>query len=278
LFDGALGTPSSGTLTNATGLPISTGVSGLGTGVATFLATPSSANLKSALTDETGSGGSAVFATGPTITGLNLAAGSTSVAPINLASGTNLTSATAGAIEYDGTCFYGTPATSNRGVIGVEHFIILTSTNTLTNNTSAQPIFDGGGGPANGAITLPVGTYLFEGFYNLSGLNGGSKNIAFGFAGTATVGSILYRWQTNDTSAFDYANVVATTSATNTISGSLSAMPFCLNGVIRITGAGTVIPQITQVTLSAAASVLVNSYISFKAIGSDTVASLGNVS
>src|SRR6185312_5273078 len=39
-----LGTPSAATLTNATGLPIATGVSGLGTGVATFLATPSSAN------------------------------------------------------------------------------------------------------------------------------------------------------------------------------------------------------------------------------------------
>lgn len=35
---GALGTPSSGTLTSATGLPISTGVSGLGTGIATALA------------------------------------------------------------------------------------------------------------------------------------------------------------------------------------------------------------------------------------------------
>lgn len=35
---GALGTPASGTLTNCTGLPISTGVSGLGTGVATALA------------------------------------------------------------------------------------------------------------------------------------------------------------------------------------------------------------------------------------------------
>lgn len=62
-----LGTPSAATLTNATGLPISSGVSGLGTGVATFLGTPSSANLASAITDETGSG-VAVFGTTPTFT------------------------------------------------------------------------------------------------------------------------------------------------------------------------------------------------------------------
>jgi len=62
-----LGTPSAATLTNATGLPVSTGISGLGTGVATFLATPSSTNLASAVTDETGSG-VLVFATSPTLT------------------------------------------------------------------------------------------------------------------------------------------------------------------------------------------------------------------
>ncbi|MFM2134417.1 MAG: hypothetical protein RL156_1698 [Bacteroidota bacterium] len=70
---GALGTPSSGTLTSCTGLPISTGVSGLGTGIDTFLATPSSANLAAAVTDETGSG-SLVFANTPSLTTPNIGA------------------------------------------------------------------------------------------------------------------------------------------------------------------------------------------------------------
>jgi hypothetical protein len=55
-----LGTPTSVTLTNATGLPISTGVSGLGTGVATFLATPTYTNLSTAVTGDTVVGAAAI--------------------------------------------------------------------------------------------------------------------------------------------------------------------------------------------------------------------------
>jgi len=56
----------SGATNTLTNVPISTAISGLGSGVATFLATPSSANLRGALTDETGTG-AAVFATAPTL-------------------------------------------------------------------------------------------------------------------------------------------------------------------------------------------------------------------
>lgn len=47
------------------------GITGLGSGVATWLATPSSSNLATAITDETGSG-ALVFATSPTLTALTL--------------------------------------------------------------------------------------------------------------------------------------------------------------------------------------------------------------
>jgi hypothetical protein len=89
-----LGTPTSGTLTNCTGLPIGTGISGLASNVAAFLATPSSANLAAALTDETGTG-AAVFANTPTLVTPNIGA----------ATGTSL--AVTGAVTSSGTAGVG---------------------------------------------------------------------------------------------------------------------------------------------------------------------------
>ena len=61
-----LGVVGQADLINATGLPIASGVSGLGAGIATFLGTPSSANLRTAVTDETGTG-ALVFANAPVL-------------------------------------------------------------------------------------------------------------------------------------------------------------------------------------------------------------------
>jgi hypothetical protein len=120
-----LGTPTSATLTNATGLPISTGVSGLGAGVATFLATPSSANLAAAVTDETGTG-NLVFTNSPTL--VTPALGTPSAAVLTNATGLPLTTGVTGLLPVAN----GGTGTATPSLVGTATLVV---TGTWPNQT-----------------------------------------------------------------------------------------------------------------------------------------------
>ena len=137
---------------NTTVTPAVGSITGLGTGVATWLATPSSANLAAAVTDETGSG-ALVFATSPTlvtpalgtpasgtmtnVTGLPLTTGVTGTLPI-ANGGTNATTTpTSGAVAYGTGTAYGFSAAG----------------------TSGQFLISGGTGSPTWTDTIPGGTY-----------------------------------------------------------------------------------------------------------------------
>ena len=111
-----LGTPSSATLTNATGLPIATGISGLGTGIASFLATPTSSNLNTAVSDRTGTG-ALVFANTPTLVSpvIGAATGTSLTLTGGISAGTStLTTLSAGAATFSSNVTIPTGAGVNK--------------------------------------------------------------------------------------------------------------------------------------------------------------------
>lgn len=135
---------------------IGSDVSGLGTGVATWLATPSSANLAAAVTDETGSG-ALVFGTSPQISAIEL----------GHASDTTLARASAGVLSVEGitltrTIASGTAALGTSAIASGACATVVTSagtgiltTDVLTASFNGDPTAVTGYAPsANGMLTI----------------------------------------------------------------------------------------------------------------------------
>jgi hypothetical protein len=208
---------------------------------------------------------------------LSLVAGTATVAPLNLTAGTNLTSATTGAIEYDGTNFYTTPLSLQRGVQLSEQYAVLSANYTLTSQTGAQKLFNV---ITNGAITLQPGAYEFECNFALTGLSATSGTFGFAFAGTATytqgwtataaVQATSLATATNQQISFNSAaNTALATAGTGTFGSS------SISGILRVTVAGTIIPSVS-LSVASAAIVQTNSFFRIRSIGAAAVTSQGN--
>jgi len=285
------------TLTQGTGITITNGAGSISianAGVTTFSAgttglTPSTAtsgaitlagtlavaNGGTGSTTSTGTAASGVvLKTSPTITNLSLAAGTTSAAPLVMTSGTNLTTATAGAYEFDGTAFYLTAQASSRQAVSAAQWIVSNSTYTLTSTTSAQQLFNAS---SAGSVTLALGTYEFDCDFALSSMSATSGSFGFALGGTAVTTQQWTATANKSALATAAAPQVTYNTAANTAiaTASTATTGFAhIRGLVRVTTAGTLIPQVS-LGVAAAAVVGANAWCRIAAIGSQTVTTIG---
>lgn len=195
------------------------------------------------------------------LTPIILPAGTSSNAPLNLQSGTNLTNATAGALEYDGKVIYSTPAA--RGVSPSMMFYRLESGYLGANSTAAQSLFNVG-------ITLNSQTvYAFDEFFIIRKTTGsGLHTVYILFGGTATLNNFAYsafgsRWESNNANdntitgpnpaVAAYGTATSALAITGSSAASTRTISYRVQGTISVNAGGTFVPQYQNSTAPGAA-------------------------
>ena len=189
-----------------------------------------------------------------------------------------LGSVTTGTIEFENPAFFMTGATSQRGAVLVDQYMILTAPYTLTSQTAAQKLFNVS---TNGQVTLVAGTYEFECTFALSSMSGSSGAFGFALGGTAT---FTQYWiaTARKSSLTDTATtnppVISYNTAANTglvVANTVTTGFARVVGLATVSVGGTLIPQVS-LGVAAAAAVGAGSYFKIRALGSSTATSSGN--
>jgi len=209
--------------------------------------------------------------------------GTSSAAPVLFTAGTNMTTPGAGAFEYDGVVFYGSPQSNQRGVVATEQFIALTANYTGADSASAQQVFDA---TTNGAVTLAASTtYMMEGVYYITrsaGTTSHTLSTLFALGGTLT--SIAYTAETTSTTGNAlgavsriYGTLASATVVTAASTDATENITVTIRGIVRTNAAGTFAPQIQYSTAPGGApTILANSFFKLTPIGNNTVTTVGN--
>lgn len=201
-------------------------------------------------------------------------AGTTSVAPIDLTAGTNMTTPIAGAIEYDGKVPYITPQGTQRGVIPGMQYFRLNADLAGANVNTAQNIFGVG-------CTLSASTvYAFEAVYGFIKSAGTTAHtLSIGFGGTATLNNIIYVQTGSDstssflnrlnaTTNFLFIQTANSTAITGAMTGAAEYVMSKIIGTVSVNAGGTFIPQYTlSAAPGGAYSTVAGSYINIYPIG-----------
>ncbi len=179
---------------------------------------------------------------------LDLAAGTTTTAPLEFVSGDFLTSSTAGAFEYNGKIFTSSPVALKRGLSPSTMLRYNTATVTITNTLGTLQNW-------LGAVNLSVDAstaYEFKGMFRMSRAAGAvSHTVNLGFGGTATLTAINYlamaSTTTGDVLGTMSSRFLATAASTAITAASTSTTEnnvVFMDGVVQINAAGTFIPQV----------------------------------